>query len=123
MGYEDHEISVVITTNEEIMKLNKKFRGIEKPTNVLSFPMLEGEFNSISPKLLGDIVISSEKAMQEAEEAGISFDERMSQLLVHGILHLIGFDHEKGEQDAAVMEKKSLELLRFIENNPNLDAF
>ncbi len=123
MGYDDHEISVVITTNDEIMELNKKFRGVEKPTNVLSFPMLEGECNSITPLLLGDIVISSEKAMQEAEEAGISFDERMSQLLVHGILHLIGFDHEKGQDDAVKMEAKSMELLRFIEKNPNLDAF
>ncbi len=123
MGYDDHEISVVITANDEIMALNKKFRGIEKPTNVLSFPMLEGEFNSVTPLLLGDIVISSEKALQEAKEAGISFDERMSQLLVHGILHLVGFDHETGEDDAVKMEAKSIEILRFIEKNPNLDAF
>jgi len=123
LGYEAHELSVVITTNDEIMELNKKFRGIEKPTNVLSFPMLEGEFNSISPHLLGDIVISSEKAVQEAEEAGIRFDERMSQLLVHGILHLIGFDHETEKEDAGIMEAKSIEILRFIEKNPNLDAF
>ncbi len=123
MEYNDHEISVVITGNDEIMELNKKFRGIDKPTNVLSFPMLEGEFNSITPFLLGDIVISSEKAMQEAKEAGISFEERMSQLLVHGILHLVGFDHEKEKDDAANMEAKSIEILRFIEKNSNLDAF
>ncbi len=123
MGYEDHEISIVITTDDEIMELNKKFRGIEKATNVLSFPMLEGEFNSISPHLLGDIVISSEKAMQEAKQAGITFDERMSQLLVHGILHLVGFNHEAGEEDAGIMEAKSIDVLRFIEKNPNLDAF
>ncbi len=123
MGYENHEISVVITANDEIAELNKKFRGKDKPTNVLSFPMLEGEFNSITPYLLGDIVISSEKALEEAEQSGISFDERMSQLLVHGILHLVGFDHETGEDDAFAMEAKSIEILRIIEDNADLDAF
>ncbi len=123
MGYENHEISVVITANDEIAELNKKFRGKDKPTNVLSFPMLEGEFNSVTPYLLGDIVISSEKALEEAEQSGISFDERMSQLLVHGILHLVGFDHETGEDDAFAMEAKSIEILRIIENNTELGAF
>ncbi len=123
MGYDHHEISVVITTDAKIAELNGKFRGKEQPTNVLSFPMLEGEFKSITPHLLGDIVISYERTMEEAVQAGIDFDERMSQLLVHGILHLVGFDHEKGEGASRAMEAKSIELLRIIEKNTTLDAF
>ncbi len=85
--------------------------------------MQEGEFSDISPGLLGDVVISIDTAEREAETAAISIDERMSQLLIHGILHLIGFDHETSDKDAETMEKKSLELLRLIENNTGLTAF
>ncbi|MBI9090479.1 MAG: rRNA maturation RNase YbeY [Desulfobacterium sp.] len=123
LGYDDHELSVVITDDPSIMALNQTHRGIAKPTNVLSFPMLEGEFSAITPGLLGDLVISIETAEREAVDAGISLEERMSQLMVHGILHLVGFDHEQGEKEAVQMEQKSLELLRLIETNPDLDAF
>ena len=105
------------------MELNQTHRGKTKPTNVLSFPMLEGEFSTITPGLLGDLVISVETAEREAIDAGITLDERMSQLMVHGVLHLVGFDHEQGEEEAVQMEQKSLELLRLIETNPDLDAF
>ena len=123
LGCDDHEISIVITGDEEIRELNANFRGMDKPTNVLSFPMQEGEFSDITPGLLGDVVISLDRAEHEAGQAGISRDERMSQLLVHGILHLFGFDHEQGEDDADRMEKKSVELLRIIEGNTGLPAF
>ena len=106
-----------------IRELNNNFRGIDKPTNVLSFPMQEGEFGDITPGLLGDVVISLDTAENEAKQAGISTDERMSQLLIHGILHLLGFDHETGETEAEQMEDKSLELLRLIEKNTGLSAF
>ena len=85
--------------------------------------MQEGEFTSISSSLLGDIAISAEKAAEEAKEAGITVDERMSQLLIHGILHLIGYDHETGEEGADEMEIKSLELIRLIEPGKKLDIF
>ncbi len=106
-----------------IQELNLNFREIDKPTNVLSFPMQEGEFSDISPGLLGDVVISVDTAEKEAKEANISLDERMSQLLTHGILHLMGFDHEIDELAADTMEKKSIEILRVIETNPGLAAF
>ena len=123
MGYSHHELSVLITGNREIKELNQTYRGLDQPTNVLAFPMQEGEFASISPSLLGDIAISAEKATEEAKEAGITVDERMSQLLIHGILHLIGYDHETGEEGADKMERKSLELIRLIEPGKNLDIF
>jgi probable rRNA maturation factor len=108
----------------EIRALNREFRDIDRPTNVLSFPMQEGEFSNVPPGLLGDVVISAQTAAAEAEEAGIPLDQRLSQLLVHGILHLVGFDHETGEEDARHMEIKSLELLKRIEpDNPDLPVF
>lgn len=123
MGCDAHEISIVITDNDQIQQLNKKYRGLDKPTNVLAFPMQEGQFADITPGLLGDVVISCETAQQEADKANLSLDERMSQLLIHGILHLIGFDHETSQKDAQKMEDKSLELLRKIETNKDLNIF
>ncbi|PIE62727.1 MAG: rRNA maturation RNase YbeY [Desulfobacter postgatei] len=122
LGCDNHEISIVITDDAQVRDLNRKYRGKDAPTNVLSFPMQEGEFSDITPGLLGDVVISLDTARAEALAAGISTDERMSQLLIHGILHLIGFDHELDEKHARVMEEKSLELLKRIEGNPNLTA-
>jgi probable rRNA maturation factor len=123
LGCDAHEISVVITNNEQIQQLNFRYRKIDKPTNVLAFPMQEGQFGNITPGLLGDIVISCETAQKEAKSANISLAERISQLLIHGILHLIGFDHEASESDAEKMEEKSLELLRQIEDNHDLNTF
>ena len=123
LGCDAHELSLVITDDAQIQELNATYRGKDKPTNVLSFPMQEGEFSDITPGLLGDVVISSQTAEKEAQTAGVTLDERLSQLLIHGILHLIGFDHETGEEDARKMEKKSLELLRLIEPNTDLLAF
>jgi probable rRNA maturation factor len=113
----------VITDNDHIQQLNKTYRRVNKPTNVLAFPMQEGRFADITPGLLGDVVISCETAQQEADEVNISLLERISQLLIHGILHLMGFDHEKSREDARKMEDKSLELLRKIETNKKLNAF
>ena len=123
MGCDSHEVSLVITDNDQIQQLNKRYRKIDKPTNVLAFPMQEGQFGNITPGLLGDIVISCETAQNEAKSANINLVERISQLLIHGILHLIGFDHEASESDAIKMEEKSLELLRQIEDNHDLNTF
>jgi probable rRNA maturation factor len=124
LGCNRHEISIVIMDDAQIQALNHDYRGIDRPTNVLSFPMQEGEFSDITPGLLGDVVISAQTAAREAEQAGITLDQRMSQLLVHGILHLVGFDHEAGEEAARQMETKSLELLKQIEpNHPDLPVF
>lgn len=101
--------------------------------------MLEGEFGAMG-NLLGDLVISAERAEEEARQSAITTEERMSQLLVHGILHLIGYDHESDHENsgndncndsnnekyysrALEMERKSLELLRLIEPDKELDFF
>lgn len=95
--------------------LNWEYRRRRGSTNVLAFAMREGEFGDISPELLGDVIISLPKAQREAEEASISLDNMISRLLVHGILHLVGLDHERGEDAAREMEQRSAELLAILD--------
>lgn len=84
------------------------------PTNVIAFPMQKGQFSDITPDLLGDVVISADTAHREAVEAGMDMVDRFNQLLVHGILHLLGYDHVDSEAQAAVMEQKSNQLMQLI---------
>lgn len=120
MGCNNCEISIVITDDEDIREINKDYRNIDKPTNVLSFPM--DDENMVIPglKILGDIVISEDTAIKEAQDAKITLDQRISQLLIHGILHLLGYDHEISEEEDEKMTKKSIELLTIIETDKNL---
>lgn len=91
--------------------LNRVYLQKDLPTNVISFSMQEGEFAAINPDMLGDIVISADTAAREAAEGGITFEERLVFLLLHGILHLTGYDHERsGEQEARLMEAKEQEM-------------
>jgi probable rRNA maturation factor len=76
--------------------------------------MREGEFSHLSPQLLGDVVISTDTAAKEAQNSGMSIEQRFTELLVHGILHLFGYDHETSAQDARKMAKKSRQLLNLI---------
>ncbi len=123
LGCHDAELSIMITDDQEIKKLNKKYRQHNKPTNVLSFPMLDENNMNMVPQLLGDIVISVESADNEAKKYDITLQERFSQLLIHGILHLLGYDHETSDSDADKMETKSMELIKLIEKNPDLSYF
>lgn len=109
------ELSVVLVDDEQMSSLNWQYRRRQEPTNVLAFAMREGEFGEISPELLGDVIISLPTAQREAEEAGISLDTMISRLLVHGILHLVGFDHEQGEDADREMEQRSAELLAILD--------
>ena len=110
----DAELSILIVDDNEIAALNHTYLNRSGPTNVIAFAMREGAFSDISPQLLGDVVISIETAHRESETAGIHPENRFNQLLVHGILHLFGYDHEGDEHDAARMEEKSEELLKLI---------
>jgi probable rRNA maturation factor len=111
----DKEISVVVTDDAEIRELNRQYLDRDRPTNVIAFPMQEGDFPDISPALLGDVVVSADTTAAEAENAGIAFSERFDRLIIHGILHLLGYDHEM-DGEAAVMEAKSNELMGCIED-------
>lgn len=117
MGYPDGELSLVLVDDAQITNLNKEFLKREGPTNVIAFSMREGEFLEISPNLLGDVVISLETADREAREAGLSLSGRFCELLVHGLLHLLGYDHEHSEAEAGEMDTKSREILKIIALN------
>ena len=111
---DDVELSVVLTDDEAISELNKVYRDIDGPTDVLSFAQAEGEEDfdvESEEKLLGDVVISVETAKRQAEAAGNSMEDEIDMLLVHGILHLLGYDHAEPEE-AEKMFSRQAELLR-----------
>ena len=113
------EISLTFVDNEKIHELNKEYRGKDAPTDVLSFPMFEnGEIEyddeSDEPCAIGDIVISLEKAVEQAEEYGHSLEREAAFLAVHSVLHLLGFDHEVSEEDDEYMKESAEEILSSI---------
>ena len=114
MDCPEGELSILLVDDPQIEVLNREYFNRYGPTNVIAFPMRTGRFSNIAPHLLGDVVISVETAAKEATNAGISMEERLTQLLVHGILHLLGYDHEKNEHEAQKMEKKSNEILKLM---------
>ena len=111
------EVSVSFVDNAGIWELNKKFRGIDRPTDVLSFPLFDYEGESEEPPvdelmgMLGDIVLSLEQAKAQAEEYGHSFEREVAFLTVHSMLHLLGYDHETGEEDEADMRRRQGEIM------------
>jgi len=111
------EVSVSFTDNAGIWELNKKFRGIDRPTEVLSFPLFDYEGESEEPPvdelmgMLGDVVLSLEQAKAQAEEYGHSFEREVAFLTVHSMLHLLGYDHETGEEDEADMRRRQSEIM------------
>ncbi|MCG6974212.1 MAG: rRNA maturation RNase YbeY [Desulfobacterales bacterium] len=111
----DAELSVLIVDDPQIATLNQKYLHRSGPTNVIAFPMHTDVFPNINPGLLGDVVISIETAAREGERIGIGMEERVVQLLVHGILHLIGYDHEKSEAQTEQMAQIESEVLRMIQ--------
>ncbi len=114
------EVSVTFTNNEGIRRLNKQFRGIDAPTDVLSFPLFDFEGDSEEPPvdeligMLGDIVISLEQAKLQADKFGHSFEREVAFLTVHSMLHLFGYDHETGEEDEAEMRRKQTEVMTLM---------
>jgi probable rRNA maturation factor len=102
--FTDKEIELIVTTNEEIREINKKYRKIDKDTDVLSFPY---EPMPMSP--LGSIVISSSYVKEKARELGHSENDEFALLFIHGLLHLLGYDHET---DNGQMRKKEAELIK-----------
>ncbi|AAR35660.2 rRNA maturation RNase YbeY [Geobacter sulfurreducens] len=117
LGYPDSELSVVITGDLGIRRVNRDYLGKDRPTNVISFAMGEGDFGDLNPDVLGDVIISADTAAREAEEAGIAFWSRLCFLLLHGTLHITGYDHERsGEAEARRMEAKEREIFALLEN-------
>lgn len=114
MGYPEAQLSILIVDDDQIAELNQAYLNHAGPTNVIAFPMQEGQFFDITPNLLGDVVISADTAHRESVDAGMEMVERFNQLLIHGILHLVGYDHVNSEKEAAGMEQKSNQLMELI---------
>lgn len=116
---QEAEVSVNFVNNQEIQEINRNYRQQDKPTDVISFALLdpvEGEVNIIGedvPLVLGDIVISIEKAEEQAQDYNHSYERELSFLAIHGFLHLIGFDHMNKEDEAEMFEKQELILEEF----------
>ena len=112
----DGELSILIIDDPQIEKLNEAYLNRKGPTNVIAFPMREGDFSELNPQILGDVVISTDTAKIEADRLGISTESRIIQLLVHGILHLFGYDHEKTTSEARKMAQKENEILDMLKD-------
>lgn len=111
LNFSDKEISISFTDDETIKQLNKQYLGRNNPTNVLSFSMREGDFGNINPKIMGDIIISLETAHRDAVKGNLSMEQEIDFLLIHGILHLSGYNHENtSKEEAAKMKHKEIEL-------------
>ena len=107
VGQKKVELSLALVGNAEMQKLNAKYRQKNYPTDVLSFGV--DKKLAVQTRLLGDVIISVQKAASQAKERGRALDEEMVTLLIHGIVHLLGYDHERSAKDARVMgrlEKK-----------------
>ncbi len=109
------ELSISIVSDMAIRRINRDYLSKDRPTNVISFSLQEGDYAGINPQALGDVIISADTALSEAINADMDHFERLSFLLMHGILHLCGYDHERsGEDEAIKMEKKEKELFRIL---------
>lgn len=109
---------MLLVDDPQIQEINRDYLQRDKPTNVISFSMREGEGGDLHPELLGDVVISVDTAERDAAEAGVSFAGELLFLLLHGILHLCGYDHERGtEEDARVMEAKEQEIFILLQQD------
>lgn len=115
----DAEVSVTFCDNEYIRGLNKEFRNVDKHTDVLSFPMYDaGDFDEAECSMgavLGDIVISLERAREQAEEIGNTFHHEVAFLTIHSVLHLLGYDHERSPEDEEDQCRRQREIIETID--------
>lgn len=111
----DKEISISFVDDEDIKQLNKQYLGKDKPTNVLSFSLQEGEYGNINPQMLGDIVISTQTALRDAVRGKLTVEQEIDFLMIHGILHLLGYNHENTtKEETKKMRRKEKELFNEI---------
>ena len=129
LGLNSAEISILLVNDKRMKILNKQYRGINKTTDVLSFPQIP-KFEIRNSKflksaihlpcsalLLGDIVINLHQAKRQAIEHNLTFNEELNLLLIHGLLHLVGYDHEKGGSAKKKMKKKTREILKKLQED------
>lgn len=117
-GESGSELSVELVGDRRMRRLNRIYRNKDQTTDVLAFPMRE--FASPCPTLLGDLVISVPTALRQAKEAGRTPDEELATLLVHGVLHLCGYDHDRNRNEATRMRRRERAILQTIQPVPRL---
>jgi probable rRNA maturation factor len=123
VGESQSELSIDLVGDRRMRRLNRVYRKKDRTTDVLAFPMREAlvpHAASLTPEMLGDVVISVPTALRQAGEAGRSPDDELVSLLVHGVLHLCGYDHERSKREAARMHRRERELLRAIGPAPHV---
>jgi probable rRNA maturation factor len=115
LKYEDRELSLVLVDDEGIREINKTYLARDYATNVIAFAMQEGEYGDINPQVLGDIMISVETARVDAERDGIDLADELDFLMIHGLLHLTGYNHENTTAaESARMKNKESEIFFFL---------
>ena len=112
LGLLEAELSLLFVNDLQIQALNRQYLHRDKSTNVLAFPMRKGEFSTLHPHLLGDLVISVETAKRQSNRFGLTEIEMVILLMVHGVLHLIGYDHEETKKGAKEMAFKQKEIFQ-----------
>lgn len=114
LACEDKELSILFTDDEQIAQLNRQYLGKKGPTNVLAFPMKSGADPLFESSMLGDVVVSVDTALKESKELKESIEDTIDRLLLHGVLHLLGYDHEKSELEAERMKNEEKRLVLFL---------
>jgi probable rRNA maturation factor len=121
LGITDSEVSLLLVNDDQIREINKNYLQRDRSTNVISFAMTEGAFGDVHPEILGDIILSVETAARDAMACDIDFMDEVEFLLIHGLLHLLGHNHENVESnEAKKMEKLEREIF-FLRRHYNLD--
>lgn len=126
VGESRSELSLELTGDGRMRRLNREYRKKDRPTDVLAFPIREAVMpRGVRPvtQMLGDVVISLPTAVRQAKEAGRSIDDELAMLLVHGVLHLCGYDHERNRLQAARMSRRERALLHLISPVPRMVTF
>ena len=114
-GFEnDCQVSVTFTDNDGIHELNRTYRNIDRPTDVLSFPQINYDLGEVAEGMIGDIVLSLERAREQAEDFGHSFERECAFLSVHSTLHLLGYDHELSDEDDADMRVRQSAVMEIM---------
>lgn len=114
LGFHEGELSVLFTNDKRIAELNRQYLKRQGPTNVLAFPMLSGTPPLLPSGMLGDVVISLDTAVSESRELGEPLQRTVDRLLIHGVLHLLGYDHEGSPKQALRMRKEENRLMTLL---------
>ncbi|PLX20015.1 MAG: rRNA maturation RNase YbeY [Candidatus Muiribacterium halophilum] len=108
-------VDLSFVDKDTIRRLNKDYRGLDKPTDVLSFSMVEGEYSELAGDILGDVIICEDIVLENSRENGVSFEEELLRVIAHGTLHLIGYTHDKQEDYKSMVDIQESFVKKYIQ--------